>query len=81
MAQVEAREVIAQVWCGLLGVSEASADDDFFAIGGNSLSAIRLVDAVEERLGRPFPLDVLFQVGTFGAIVEAYAEAAVSPER
>ncbi|MCQ4122383.1 non-ribosomal peptide synthetase [Rhodococcus tibetensis] len=35
-------------------------DEDFFALGGTSLTAIGVVTAVEERLGRAVPLQALF---------------------
>ncbi|WKN59553.1 amino acid adenylation domain-containing protein [Rhodococcus opacus] len=35
-------------------------DDDFFALGGTSLSAVRVAADLQRRLGRPVPLPALF---------------------
>jgi len=40
---------LATIWSGILGATVTSADDDFFALGGGSLSAAQLVSAIRER--------------------------------
>jgi non-ribosomal peptide synthetase-like protein len=40
---------LAERWTAILGVPVESADDDFFAHGGGSLSAAQLVSAIRER--------------------------------
>ncbi|UOT08258.1 amino acid adenylation domain-containing protein (plasmid) [Rhodococcus opacus] len=40
---------IAGLWTRILGAAVGGADDDFFAIGGGSLSAAQLVSALRER--------------------------------
>jgi len=42
---------LAEMWRDLLGVSQVDADDDFFEIGGTSLSAIKLLQRVEKKFG------------------------------
>ena len=44
-----AQEWLAQRWTAMLGVQVTSADTDFFAEGGGSLSAAQLVSALRER--------------------------------
>ncbi|AGM05507.1 non-ribosomal peptide synthetase/MFS transporter [Amycolatopsis keratiniphila] len=41
---------VAQVWAQVLDVSEVRADDDFFALGGHSFTAVRAVRLIDERL-------------------------------
>nr|WP_063818181.1 AMP-binding protein [Herbidospora sakaeratensis] len=44
---------LARLWTGVLGVPATSADDDFFALGGDSLRAAQLAARVAERFGVP----------------------------
>ncbi|MFJ1764728.1 AMP-binding protein [Amycolatopsis sp. NPDC088138] len=47
----EVRTLIAQAWCEVLGLDQVSTLDDFFALGGHSLVALRVVSLVKKRLG------------------------------
>ena len=44
---------LAQVFASVLGLPEVYADDDFFAIGGHSLLAMRLASEIRRVLERP----------------------------
>ncbi|MEM7357392.1 MAG: condensation domain-containing protein, partial [Acidobacteriota bacterium] len=41
---LDTAQTLAQIWSTLLGVEEVGPDDDFFALGGDSLMAIQAVD-------------------------------------
>ncbi|WP_432126524.1 phosphopantetheine-binding protein [Streptomyces sp. bgisy082] len=45
-----AREVAA-LWAEVLGVPEVGVEDDFFALGGNSLSGIKIIERVAQDHG------------------------------
>ena len=47
----EERE-LADLWCEILGLDEVGRDDDFFLLGGDSLSALELSYRAERILGR-----------------------------
>jgi amino acid adenylation domain-containing protein len=67
---------MARLWEEVLGVSPVGLDDDLFALGGDSLLALRLLDAIEKELGRRLPLGALFQEATvekLAALVESTA--------
>jgi amino acid adenylation domain-containing protein len=51
---------LAGIWGEILGCRGVGADDDFFALGGHSLAAARLVAEVARRIGTAVPLDWLF---------------------
>jgi acyl carrier protein len=71
----QVREVLATEWCAILDTAAVDDDDDFFALGGNSLMAVNLVERVERQLDVKFPLQSLFLDGSFGGVVAAcYAE-------
>lgn len=67
---------LAAIWSELLGVSAISVTDDFFVMGGNSLSAVRLFRRIEAVLGRRLALPSLFLHGT----IEAQARLVDSAE-
>ncbi|MEV8638669.1 non-ribosomal peptide synthetase [Streptosporangium sp. NPDC051023] len=48
-------ELIAAVWADVLGMDRVLADDDFFALGGHSLVALRVVSRVRGQLGVSMP--------------------------
>ncbi|WP_165898185.1 non-ribosomal peptide synthetase [Tumebacillus sp. BK434] len=60
---------LAAIWEELLGAAP-SVKDDFFAIGGHSLLAVRMMALIEQRLGFSLPLSVLFQDGTIAGLAE-----------
>ncbi|AYF74228.1 amino acid adenylation domain-containing protein [Nocardia yunnanensis] len=51
---------VAEVFAVELGAEQVGRDDDFFALGGNSLSAIKVRSALAARLDLPVPLHALF---------------------
>ncbi|MFD9004244.1 acyl carrier protein [Streptomyces sp. NPDC059582] len=42
---------IAQLWAEHLNCPDVGADDDFFALGGNSLTGIKIIDRVSQEYG------------------------------
>ncbi|MFI1252232.1 amino acid adenylation domain-containing protein [Streptomyces netropsis] len=47
----EVETLIADVWAEVLGRAHIRADDDFFALGGHSLIALRVVARLKKQLG------------------------------
>ncbi|MFE7568534.1 amino acid adenylation domain-containing protein [Streptomyces sp. NPDC057539] len=47
LARTDTEKRIAAVWAEVLGVPEAGIDDSFFALGGDSFSALRVVRRIE----------------------------------
>ncbi|MFJ9055863.1 amino acid adenylation domain-containing protein [Streptomyces sp. NPDC102409] len=62
---VEAR--LLGLWQELLGPAASGVTDDFFALGGSSLTAVRLFRGIEAVFGRRLPLASLFQNRTVRA--------------
>jgi thioesterase domain-containing protein/acyl carrier protein len=66
---------IAEVWRELLGVEEIGTEDDFFALGGHSLAAVRLFARIRKQYAVDLPLATLFQAPTLGALAAVVAHA------
>ncbi|WP_329004054.1 acyl carrier protein [Kribbella sp. NBC_00709] len=75
------RDAVAQEWCRVLEVEDVNEMDNFFEAGGDSLTAVELVERLETRLGQPIPVDSLFLDGTFGALLKSCQHPGVRPER
>ncbi|MEX2334835.1 MAG: condensation domain-containing protein, partial [Pseudohongiella sp.] len=42
----DAERVLAQIWCRVLGVTRAGRHDDFFALGGDSIKALEVLNGI-----------------------------------
>ncbi|WP_370973451.1 SDR family NAD(P)-dependent oxidoreductase [Amycolatopsis sp. cg9] len=74
---------IARQWAEVLGVERVGVDDDFFALGGNSLVAIQLIAQVRKTTGARLAMKTLFESSTVAALAERIEElrtAALSRE-
>ena len=54
--ETETEAALADVFADVLGADRVGVDDSFFELGGNSLSAVRVVAEVQSRLGRALPM-------------------------
>ncbi len=63
--------LVAEVFAQVLGIERAGADDDFFALGGNSLVATRVLARLGERHGRRIPVRTLFEHPTVAGLAVA----------
>jgi amino acid adenylation domain-containing protein len=66
----ELESKLASVFANVLGVASVNITDNFFDLGGHSLTAARLLAQVKEITGREVPLSLLFR----GATVESLAQ-------
>ena len=60
---------LANAWQQVLGVPRVGLTDNFFSIGGNSLGAIRLVEAMEQATGLKFDLVDVFRAPTINQLL------------
>ncbi|MEM7373374.1 MAG: amino acid adenylation domain-containing protein [Bacteroidota bacterium] len=71
--ETEIEEMLLPIWEEVLHLNQLSILDDFLALGGNSLAAIRLMARVNELFGLELALTTIFErptVRTFGEYVE-----------
>jgi phthiocerol/phenolphthiocerol synthesis type-I polyketide synthase E len=61
--------VLERAWCAALGVPSAGTSDDFFALGGESLTAVDLLSRIREETGLSVSVTEFSGAATFGALV------------
>ncbi|GAY17375.1 hypothetical protein MSZK_41010 [Mycobacterium sp. shizuoka-1] len=57
-------EILAGIFAQVLGADRVGVDDSFFDLGGDSLSAMRLISAVNNSLGSGLAVRALFETPT-----------------
>ncbi|ANJ11946.1 phosphopantetheine-binding protein [Streptomyces parvulus] len=65
---------VRAIWCREFQRDDISVDDDFFALGGQSLVMVRIQGAYIEELGVEVPMDQMFLNPTVASI-SAYIES------
>jgi amino acid adenylation domain-containing protein len=65
------------LWSETFGLDDVDLDDDFFELGGDSISAVHLAAEVEKAIGRRFSVKDVFKNPTIRQLSEAVARAAV----
>ena len=67
---------LAAIWTDMLGVATVSSGDDFFALGGHSLNAVRMFSRIRREFGVDLPLAFIFENPTLAAVAARIADAA-----
>ncbi len=57
-------ELIAGIWKEVLRLKQVSVHDNFIALGGHSLAAIRVTARINEEIEMKFPLSKIFELPT-----------------
>ncbi|MEV6007950.1 aminotransferase class III-fold pyridoxal phosphate-dependent enzyme [Streptomyces sp. NPDC051976] len=60
----------------LLGLEQVGPEDDFFALGGNSISAVQLAQRVRKEIDVERPVRMVFENRPLGALAQALAARA-----
>lgn len=69
-ASNDVEQKTARVWAQVLGRERISIHDNFFDLGGNSLSLIRLTGKLEKTFNKSIPVTAMFRYPT----IEAFAK-------
>ncbi|MEU5402354.1 amino acid adenylation domain-containing protein [Streptomyces sp. NPDC005963] len=77
--RVGAHAELAAVWAEVLGVAEVADEDDFFQVGGSSLTAIKVVSAVRQRLGIRLNVPDVAEHSRFDALAALVASRVAVP--
>ncbi|WP_214102956.1 non-ribosomal peptide synthetase [Acrocarpospora catenulata] len=69
--RTDAEQLVAEVYGEVLGLTEVGALDDFFAIGGHSLLAARVIARLRAITGVEVPIRTMFDGPEVAALAEA----------
>lgn len=69
----EREEQLAEVWAEVLGINQIGIDDNFFALGGDSIKAIQVVSRIQNR-GFTVAMADFFQYQTIEALAPQLRE-------
>ena len=73
----ETEQKLAEIWAKLLRLKQVGIQNDFFELGGTSLSGVSLFAQIETTFGKNFPLATLLQAPTIeklAKIIQGEAE-------
>ena len=74
-------EIVAEIWREVLGIDRVGVRDDFFVLGGHSLSAARVISRMRDALAVDLSLVTLFESPTVeGLAAEVTAAAGLGTE-
>ncbi|HET9866276.1 MAG TPA: condensation domain-containing protein, partial [Nitrospira sp.] len=60
---------VAGAWASVLGIEHCSREDNFFSLGGQSLTAVRMLAQLSRDIGIQVPLRTLFEAPTVAGFV------------
>ncbi|WP_169534008.1 non-ribosomal peptide synthetase, partial [Actinoalloteichus spitiensis] len=67
----EVERVLCEIWSDILDTGEIGVTDDFFDLGGDSISSLRVLSRVRSRLGADLSPRVLFDGPTVAELARA----------
>ncbi|OMB90698.1 hypothetical protein A5746_21095 [Mycolicibacterium conceptionense] len=73
-------EVLAGIYADILGLERVGVDDSFFDLGGDSLSAMRVIAAANARLASELAVRVMFDAPTVRSLAQHVGRAESSQE-
>jgi amino acid adenylation domain-containing protein len=59
--QGKTEELLATLWCTVLGINRVGRDDNFFQLGGHSIAAMRLLGLIRDQCGVTVPVKTFFE--------------------
>jgi amino acid adenylation domain-containing protein len=72
--RTDTEQQLEGIWCEVLGLAGVRDDDDFFVLGGHSLTAARMLSRIRQDLGLELPLSALFDAPTFRGFAAAVSQ-------
>src|SRR5438477_172527 len=78
--QTDTERRLAEIWSKVLDIEDIGVNDNFLALGGHSLMAIKVVARVRDSLGVEVPLRMVFESPTIAAFAAAIGELSSEPQ-
>jgi amino acid adenylation domain-containing protein len=72
--RTETEERVAGIFADVLGLPRVGAHDDFFALGGHSLQAARVLAQLGAATGATLPMATFYQASSVAAVAEALGD-------
>ncbi|WP_273736626.1 phosphopantetheine-binding protein, partial [Mycolicibacterium septicum] len=73
-------EVLAGIYAQVLGLERVGVDDSFFDLGGDSLSATRLINTINANLGTDLAVRAVFEAPSVAGLASRVGECSGSRE-
>ncbi|WP_216896622.1 non-ribosomal peptide synthetase [Nocardia alni] len=80
-ARTAPEQTVAGAYAEVLGVDQVGLDDDFFALGGNSLAATRVVARLNAATGATIAVRAIFEAPTVEALAARISRQAAAGTR
>ena len=61
-------EILAEIYARVLGIDRVGIDDSFFELGGDSLSAMRVIAAINTSFDTQLPVRTMFEAPTISGL-------------
>lgn len=68
-------ELVRAIWCEVLGLDEVGDDTNFYAVGGDSLTLVAVVERLRQSTGRAVRVIDALHAGTVGGHADLLTEA------
>ena len=72
---------LSRIWCRILAVENISVEDDFFALGGNSLQAVAIIRAMNKEFSRSLPVQLIFSAPTIASLAAELSSHEIDTSR
>ena len=73
--QTEIEEALAEIWAEALSLSQVGRNENFFDLGGDSLSACMVILNIQQTCDTDLPLLIMFHAPTIAALAKKLEEA------
>jgi amino acid adenylation domain-containing protein len=66
----EVEQTLVEIWQRILGIAPIGIQNNFFDLGGTSLSAVQMLSEIEKQYGKNLPITTLLQANTIETLAE-----------